>query len=94
MCERSGISMTRLDFAFIALVCLLILGIALCARAGERQAYLVCEGRCLQGVTLGPKAKLIVPTKDGKPDYSKAILRGVVVDVNHSLEQVEIQGWE
>jgi hypothetical protein len=27
--------MTRLDFALIALVCLVILGIALCARAGE-----------------------------------------------------------
>lgn len=85
--------MTRLDFAFIALVCLLILGIALCARSQttKKQAYLVCEGRCLQQITPGPKAQVITPMIDGKPDRSKAVLKGAIVNYDPNLEKVELR---
>lgn len=87
--------MTRVDFALIALLCLLILGLALCARAGDlnapKQAYLVCEGRCLQGVSLGPKAQLITPMIDGKPDRAHAVIKGIIADYDPNLEKVDIR---
>jgi hypothetical protein len=69
--------------------------VALSARAGDlkppKQAYLVCEGRCLQGVSLGPKAQVITPMIDGKPDRSKAVLKGAIVNYDSNLEKVELR---
>lgn len=85
--------MTLIDKAFFALLGLVILGIALCARAqnSTKQAFLVCEGRCLQGVTLGPKAQLITPMIDGKPDRAHAVIKGIIANYDQNLEKVELR---
>lgn len=79
---RNGI--TRLDFAFIALVCLLILGIALCARAEKPQLTLAIYGRTsIKEVRLTEKTTFECLTKsDGKPDLKQCHLTHYVVDLN------------
>ena len=84
--------MTRLDYWIFAWIVLLTLIIAASARGqATKQAYLVCEGRCLASVKIGPNSKLTVPMVDGKADYKHAVFSGLIVDINHSLEKVEMR---
>lgn len=60
-------------------------------RADRTQAYLVCDGRCLKSLSFSDHAQLLVPMVNGKPDYKEARLEGVIVDVDHTLERVDLR---
>jgi hypothetical protein len=56
-----------------------------------KQAYMVCDGRCLKHLSANQRTQLSAPLINGKPDFSRAVIRSVVVDIDENLERVELK---
>jgi hypothetical protein len=82
---------TALVVGGIILITILVIAIELRAQPVPKQAFMVCEGKCLKSVKLSEHSQLVAPLVDGKPDYKHALLSSVVVDVDHSYERIEMR---
>ena len=77
--------------AVVVAGCLLLVFFVLTAHCKDKEAFVICEGRCIQSITLGPKAQLITPMVNGKPDYTKSVMRGIIVKYDPNLEKVAMR---
>lgn len=88
--------MKTLDVVFFLVLwtivlCALLAGAHSQQPPNQKQAYMICEGRCLKSIGLADNAQLVTPMVDGKADYSKGVLYHTKVTVDHSLERIELR---